>query len=181
VAGHGFVNGVILKGNGIEPGVFDTIKEIKSTQSLSDFKDIFEQFTTLTYTSMVIMIACAGSLGFAIVYNSTIMSINERRLEFASLRVLGFDKKDIFRMIVRENILMTAVGILLGIPLGASMIDGIIGAYSNELYTLKVNSDPMVYIQTGLIIVAFVFIAQFATYEKIQRLDFIEALKARIS
>ncbi|MCK8061023.1 MULTISPECIES: ABC transporter permease [unclassified Fusibacter] len=177
----GFVNGVVLKGDEIDAGVFDTVEHIKSAESLTDLMKIFEQFTTLTYSSIVVMIVASGILGFAIVYNSTIMSINERKLEFSSLRVLGFDKKDIFKMIQRENMVMTFFGILIGIPMGASMIDTMMKSFSSELYTMKVDSNPSIYILTGVMTLLFVLIAQFATYEKIQKLDFIEALKARVS
>lgn len=175
------VNAIVLQGDDIDASVFDTIKAIKSVQSLTDMMEIFQQFTTITYSSIVVMIVSAGILGFAIVYNSTIMTINERTLEFSSLRVLGFDKSEIFRMIVRENIVMAILGIIIGIPMGASMLGMMMASFSSELYTLKIASNPMVYVYTGLITLLFVFIAQLATYEKIHKLDFIDALKSRVS
>ncbi len=177
----GFVNAVVIQGDNIDASVFDTVKSIKSVQSLTDMMEIFQQFTTITYSSIVLMIISSGILGFAIVYNSTIMTINERTLEFSSLRVLGFDKTAIFKMILRENIVMAIFGILIGIPMGASMIDMMIASFSSELYTMKLAPNPMVYVYTGLTTLLFVLLAQLATYEKIHKLDFIDALKSRVS
>lgn len=178
---NGLVNAIVVQGDDIDASVFNTIKSIKSVQSLTDMMEIFKQFTAITYSSIIIMIVSSGILGFAIVYNSTIMTINERTLEFSSLRVLGFDKSEIFRMIVRENIVMAIIGIIIGIPMGASMIDMMMASFSSELYTLKIASNPMVYVYTGLVTLFFVLVAQFATYEKIHKLDFIDALKSRVS
>lgn len=175
------INGIILKDIAVNADIFDTLQNVKSAQSLVDLKDIFKKFTTLTMTSIGVMVVSSGILGFAIVYNSTVISINERKLEFSSLRVMGFDKTEIFAMIAKENALVAAVGIALGIPLGAAMLEGIAQTFNTEFYSLKVIDNPLMYVYAGLLTALFVVIALGATYGKITRLDFMDALKARIT
>lgn len=157
------------------------LKNITSIQSLQDLRDVFQQFLSLTISSISILVIFSGILGFAVVYNSTIMGISERRLEFSSLRVMGFARKEIFWMIVKENLLMTCFGILAGIPIGLSFVKGVEKAFSNDLYTLRGEINFNIYLLSILCTVFFVIAAQLFTLRKVYKLDFMEALKSRIS
>lgn len=63
---------------------------------------IFEEFTGLIMTFIGVMIIFSGLLGFVILYAMTLMSINERALEFSSLRVMGFTKLKYSRCLLRK-------------------------------------------------------------------------------
>ncbi len=175
------ITGVYLDSADDVKGKLDEMKNIGSIQSVIDMKEGFKQFMDVLYISIGLMIGFAGILGFAIIYNSTIISINERRLEFSSLRVMGFTKNEIFRTVVYENIIITLFGILLGVPLASWMFKGIGDALSTEFYSLKVEVPPNLFFYAGLITIGFVIIAQLATYERLYKLNFIDALKNRIT
>lgn len=175
------VTGVYLDSKDNVKEKLDKVKNIATIQSLSDMQSIFEEFLELTIASIGVMIVFAGVLGFVIVYNSTIMSISERRLEFSSLRVMGFSKREIFNMITKENGVMTGLGIILGIPLGQYMLKMLEKVFSTEIYVVKVEPTLKTYLLTTAAVIVFVVLAQLATFKKINRLDFIEALKTRIS
>lgn len=175
------ITGAYLDSNDDVKNKLEKVKNISSIQSLQDMRGIFEQFMELMVYSIGIMVLFAGILGFVIVYNSTIMNIAERRLEFSSLRVMGFSKNEIFKVITKENAVMTIFGILIGIPLGSMMIGSLKTLYSTEIYTLEINPMPSDYVTTAILTIIFVALAQLATYKKIKKLDFIEALKNRIS
>lgn len=175
------LTGVYLNSDGDIKKDLEDMKNITSVQSLSDMRSVFNEFLDLMIYSIGVMLLFGGVLGFAIVYNSTILGISERRLEFSSLRVMGFTKKEIFIMILKENIFMTILGILIGIPLGKYMIDYIEKVFSTEIYTLNIESSFKTYIVSVMATLIFVFLAQLATMKKIYKLDFIEALKNRIT
>lgn len=157
------------------------VKNISSIKSISDMKNSFKEFLdSVIYTTGVYMVF-GGILGFAIIYNSTIISISERSMEFSSLRVMGFDKKDIYWMIAKENFIMTIVAILIGIPIGLGMQHGIAKAFNTEMITLPVIIRPQTFIIAAIATIIFVIIAQLATLKKIYNLNFIDALKNRIS
>lgn len=157
------------------------VKNIRAINSVQDIRDMIVEYVDLIIASMATMMLFGGILGFAIVYNITIVSINERIMEFSSLRVLGFDKKDIFKLITRENLLMTILGIILGVPIGYLMITGLVDAVSTDMYSIPSVIEPYIYIYSALATIIFVVIAQMATYKKIKNLNFIDALKNRIS
>lgn len=154
---------------------------IASVQSTEELKNMFQEFMGLTIVSISIMVLMAGILGFSIVYNATVISISEREMEFASMRVLGFTKKEIFRIILNENIIIALVGVMIGVPMAMSMGKSMAVMYSNEIYTMEPTQNSLVYVFSGICTFVFVFLSQLATYIKVKKLDFLQALKSRIS
>ena len=159
----------------------EDVQNIASVKSVSDIKNSFEEYLdTIIYGTNLYMLF-GGILGFALIYNSTIISIAERRMELASLRVMGFDKKEIFWMLAKENSIMAVIAIFLGVPLGIGMISGMAEAFSSEIMTLPLIFAPKIFISAALSTIVFAVIAQLAALKKIRNLNFIDALKSRIS
>lgn len=177
----GVITGVLLDSRDTVVPKLQDVKNIRQIQSVEDMKNSFLEFMDLMIYSVGVMMLFGGILGFAIVYNVTIISIGERIMEFSSLRVLGFDKKEIYKMVTRENGLMTFLGILLGIPLGYAMCVGMVSSLAMDMITIPVIMEPSSYVITAIATIIFVTIAQLATIRKIYKLNFMEALKNRIS
>lgn len=175
------ITGVYLNSKDTVKEKLDDMKNVGSIQSVTDMKEGFMQYMDILYISITMMVGFAGILGFAIIYNSTIMSINERQLEFSSLRVMGFTKNEIFKTVVYENIIMTLFGIVFGLPLASWMLSSIGDALSTEFYSLDVDIPPDIFVYAGIITIVFVIIAQLATYNRLYKLNFIDALKNRIT
>lgn len=175
------VTGVLINSNDDVVTKMKDVKNIRQIQSVQDMKNSLLEFMDMIIASMSVMLMFGGVLGFAIVYNITTVSINERIMEFSSLRVLGFEKSQIYRLVTRENGLMTMLGILLGIPLGYGMCVGLSTAVSTEIYSIPILISPSTYIISGAATIIFVTIAQLATLRKIHNINFMEALKNRVS
>ncbi len=157
------------------------VKNIASVNSTEDMKNLFWEYLDTMNLSVYLYLIFGGILAFAVIYNGTTISIAERNREFASLRVMGFDKKDIFRLLSMENLLMALLAILLGIPLGIGMIHVVVQSFSSDMISLPLILVPKIFILTLIATIVFVIIAQLAAREKIYRMDFIDALKSRIS
>lgn len=154
---------------------------IGTVMSIADTRAVYDEYMTMVVISIGFMIIFSGILGFSIVYNATIVSLGEREMEFSSLRVLGFSKREIFFMILRENNIIMILGILLGIPVGNLMSEYSSAAFSTDIYSLDMSPTLNALIMAGVYTVGFVLLAQLATYRKIQKLDFLQALKNRES
>ncbi len=176
-----FVTGILINSEDDVVAKLKDIKNIRQIQSIEDMRNSLLEFMDMMLASVGVMMIFGGVLGFAIVYNITIVSINERIMEFSSLRVLGFENKQIYRLITRENGLMTFLGILLGIPLGYGMLVGLSKAVSTDIYSIPVMIEPMSYLVSGIATLIFVIIAQLATIRKVHNINFMEALKNRVS
>ncbi|NMB26823.1 MAG: FtsX-like permease family protein, partial [Tissierellia bacterium] len=182
ILGEGqMVTGAILKSKDDVIGKLQNIKNIRQVQSVQDMKDSMLQYIDMIIFSVGIMMIFGAILGFAIVYNVTIISISERSMEFSSLRVMGFDKREIYKLISRENGIMTLIGVILGVPVGYGMCRGLVSSLSADLYSIPLILEPSTYIITGIATIIFVAIAQLATARKIYNLNFLDALKNRIS
>jgi len=177
----GMITGVSLSSDDDVTGKLQNIKNISSIRSINDMREAFLEFmdTMILVTRLYILLG--GLLSFAIIYNSTIISLSERSMELASLRIMGFHKRDIYFMILKENVLMTLGGIILGIPLGIGMINAVADAYSSDIMTLPKIMPPVIFLTVALATVAFMAVAQLAAKKKIYNLNFIDALKSRIS
>ncbi|QUH19160.1 ABC transporter permease [Alkaliphilus sp. B6464] len=177
----GMITGALINSEDEVITRLQDVKNIRQIQSVEDMKNSILEFMDMIIYSMGVMMLFGGILGFAIVYNITIISISERTMEFSSLRVMGFDKKEIYKLVSRENGLMTLFGIVLGVPIGYGMCVGIVSAVSTDLFSIPVIIKPSSYIITAVATIIFVTIAQLATIRKIHNLNFIDALKSRVS
>jgi putative ABC transport system permease protein len=102
-------------------------------------------------------------------------------MELSSLRVLGFGKREIFFMILRENNIIAILGIFFGIPVGRLMAEYSSAAFSTKLYSIDMSPNGEAMVMAAVYTAVFVILAQLATYRKIQKLDFLQALKNRES
>ena len=72
---------------------------------------------SLDYIVLIVLV-CAGALSFIVLYNLTNITITERTREIATLKVLGFYQKEQNSYVFRENIVLTGISAICGIPMG---------------------------------------------------------------
>lgn len=124
-----------------------------------------------------VMILFGAILGLAIIYNSSLMNFNERKKELASLRVMGFTRREIGSLLFKETALQAVTGIVIGLPLGRWLGGLYIDAVSTDLYTMPVIIYPQTYfIVTGCTI-AFILAGFGLVVPRLKQLDLVEALK----
>ena len=175
------VNGANLLTNDDVKGKLKDISGIASIQTIQELKDSFLEFLdTMILVTRLYMIF-GGILGFALIYNATLIGIMERSQEFSAMRIMGYDIRTIFGIIGRENLLMASVAILLGIPMGIGMMNAMAGAFSSDMITFPRLFPSWIFLQAAVATALFVALAQVSTYRKIRDLNFIDVLKSWIS
>ncbi|HQO43373.1 MAG TPA: FtsX-like permease family protein, partial [Bacillota bacterium] len=132
------------------------VANISAVNSVDDMYRAFEEYMDLMLLAIGFYMLFGGVLGFALIYNSTIIGISERTMEFATLRIMGFDRKDVYGMICRENFVMGGIAIIVGIPLGAGMIKGMVESFSSDIMTLPYILKPEAFIQAAAATIIFV-------------------------
>ncbi len=162
----------------IAPKLFGATN-IASIMSTHEMKAVYEDYMATIFISISFMLIFSGIIGFCVVYIATIVSINEREGEFSSLRVLGFTKSEIFGMVRKENNIIAVVGLLLGVPLGKMFCRYSSLAFSTDIYTLDMKPTLTEGLWAGFFTLVFILFAQLATYRKIRKLNFLQALKNR--
>lgn len=175
------ITGAILNSSSNLEEKLQNVKNIRQIQSIEDMKNAILEFIDIIIYFVGVMMIFGGVLGFAIVYNVTIVGIGERAMEFSSLRVMGFDKKEIYGLVTKENTIMTFWGLLAGVPLGYGMCKVLVLSLSADMYSIPLIIKPSSYIITAISTIIFIALAQLATIRKIYHLNFIDSLKNRIS
>lgn len=176
-------SGVMLK---IQPGTEKSIEkqlkdmtEIASISSRQKELDNFNKNLESMVYSISIMIFFAVVLGFAIVYNSSVISFAERKRELASLRVVGFTSGEVSGLLLEETLLQTVVGVALGLPFGLLMARSYIQAVSTDLFTMPVVVYPLTYFLSALGGTFFIITAHLLASRGVKKLDLVDVLKNR--
>ena len=156
----------------LETGYFGAIQY--TTDNMEMFNDIIAGMNNIVY----LIIAFSSFLAITVLYNLTIININERKREIATLKVLGFRDKEVSSYVYRETIILTVVGIIFGIFLGFSLNTFILMiAETDEILFIK-TIKPLSYILSFIIIVIFSIIVQVITYFILKKIDMIDSLKS---
>ncbi|MCD6386390.1 ABC transporter permease [Candidatus Sumerlaeota bacterium] len=127
----------------------------------------------------VFLLYLSGIIAFAIIYNSSTISIMERTRELATLRVMGFTLKEVSKIIFYENYLLSLIGLILGYPFGMLICRLLVIAYETELYEWPYYIQGKTFFLTALFIAVFVTVANFMSRRRLKRIDLLEALKTR--
>lgn len=155
------------------------MKGLSSILSRQNELDSFNKNLDALVYSIAIMVSFAVVLGFAIVYNSSVISFAERKRELASLRVLGFTSGEVSDLLLKENLLQSTLGVILGLPFGLLMAHGYIQAVSTDLFTFPVVVYPSTYLLSALGGVLFILIGHRMASKGVAKLDLVEVLKNR--
>jgi len=150
------------------------INSILSRQKEKD--NIYSLMDSMIYM-VGTMILFSAILGFVIIYNSVIMSFNERKRELASLLTMGFTRKEVSTIIFKETIPQAIPGILLGLPAGRLLADLYIHSVEFDMWYMPVIIYPSSYIIAAVGAFIFVLLGQWAASRGIQKLDIIELSK----
>jgi putative ABC transport system permease protein len=128
-------------------------------------------------TSILVSFACI--IASAVVYNTARIALSERARELASLRVLGFSRAEVARMLLGEQAILTLLSIPLGLWLGKRVCGWIAGAYQWELFRLPLVVSDRTYAFAVCVVVAAALGSALAVRHRLDRLDLVAALKAR--
>lgn len=152
--------------------------EISSVSLISSaIKTMDETMQSLNYVVLVLIVS-AGLLAFVVLYNLSNVNISERIRELATIKVLGFYDREVYDYVTRETILLTLIGIVLGLVAGFFLNYYIIGTCEINMLRFNKTIEPLSYVYSALITIAFTLIVNFVTYFALKKINMIESLKS---
>lgn len=151
---------------------------IKSVQSKQMIMDSFEAFLSIMDTMIYLLVGGALLLGIIVLYNLGTMSYTERYREMATLKVVGFRDKKIGRLLSGQNLALSVVGIIIGIPLGALTLSYLLKTLASE-YEMKMAIGAGSYIFTVILSVGMSLLVSLMVARKNKNIDMVEALKGQ--
>jgi putative ABC transport system permease protein len=127
--------------------------------------------------SLGIAVIFAVVIAFGVVYNGARVALSERARELASLRVLGFTKREVTTMVFGEQTLLTVVGMLAGIGIGYAMCAWVAAVGDTELFRIPLVVTAGAYLYAAAVIAGAFFVSALATRGRIRALDIVACLK----
>ncbi len=167
------INTLYSKQTEIEPS-----ESILNTQTKKSIIDSFDTFMKIMHVMIWLLIIAAAVLGVVVLYDLGVMSYTERFREMATLKVIGFKDRKIGRLLIGQNMLLTAVGIILGIPAALGVLKFLIVNLAKE-YELRINVSALSFIISIALVLGVSLIVALMIARKNKKIDMVEALKAQ--
>lgn len=149
---------------------------ILNVQTKKAIMDSFDTFTSLMIVMVGLLVASAVVLSLVVLYNLGVMSYTERYREMATLKVVGFKDGKIARLLVGQNLWLTVIGILIGLPAGAFTLKYLIDALASE-YEMTMVIGPVTYLVSILLTFLVSLFVGWMVARKNRHIDMVAALK----
>ena len=127
---------------------------------------------------VLLIIVCAGSLAFIVLYNLTNINITERIREIATIKVLGFYARETADYVFRENLALTGLGALAGLGLGKWLHWFVMEQVKIDMLSFKTMITPWSYLWSLLLTFVFALLVNGLMYFKLENIHMAEALKS---
>ena len=148
---------------------------VVSTQKLvNDFSSAFTLINTVVY----VVIVLAAALSFTVVFTLSNTNISERERELATLKVLGFKRPEVHRYINTETLILTGIGVVMGLPLGYALARSLTWILRMPSLYFDVVVDPLTYVIAAAMAFAFTLVVNLITNRALDRVDMVGALKS---
>ena len=127
---------------------------------------------------ILLVIICAGALAFIVLFNLGNINITERVREIATIKVLGFYPSETNAYVFRENIVLTAIAALVGLPVGKWFHAFVMNEIQVDLLSFDVHVEPRSYLLALVMTFAFALIVNCAMYFRLNKINMAESLKS---
>ncbi|MEJ5383346.1 MAG: FtsX-like permease family protein [Fimbriimonadales bacterium] len=145
----------------------------------------FRQLDALARQFFYFMMAFGMVLAVGVIFSVVTISVLERRSEIATLLTIGFRRREVYGLILGENMLLVTLGVLLGLVFGRVMvfvaIQALVPSEQAELIAFRPHITWQTYAFTALLSWGVGLLAQFPALHTMTRIDLVAALKERVS
>jgi putative ABC transport system permease protein len=159
------------------------LKRLPALEGMAARADVIAgiEETVLKHQWVVIyvMIFFAGVVFFGSVVNASLVSLAERQREVATLRVLGYGNWQIGSLLLRESMIVTILGTVLGMPMGYLLTLATVLSYNSEMFRVPIVTRFGTWAWTLLLAVVFGLVAHLFVQRSIHRMAWLDALKAQ--
>ncbi|HOO62912.1 MAG TPA: FtsX-like permease family protein [Synergistaceae bacterium] len=154
--------------------------EIESISDIGREKRILKkQFDGSLKGTAIVMILFAGIIFFGSILNGALISLEERKREIATLKVLGYHNAAIGSLFFREILITNLSGAVLGMPLGYFGLALLVKTFQNDIYAFPGVVFPLSYLWTLLLAFLFVLLSYGILYRSLCKLPWREALNVK--
>lgn len=127
---------------------------------------------------VVVLVVAAAALAFVVLYNLTNINITERQREIATLKVLGFNTREVNAYIYRETLLLSAIGALVGCVLGIFMEGFVVVTAEVDQVMFGREIHALSFVIAFVLTMLFSVLVTLFMRKKLSDIDMVESLKS---
>lgn len=143
-----------------------------------EIKERVANMMTMMNAVVWLVIGSAGALAFIVLFNLSNINITERVREIATIKVLGFYPGETGAYVFRENLVLTLIGIVVGIPLGVLLHRFVMSQIQVDMVSFATEILPISYLYCIIIVIIFLIVVDLVMRGKIESIDMAESLKS---
>ncbi len=125
-----------------------------------------------------LVIGCAALLAFVVLFNLSNINITERVREIATIKVLGFYPGETGAYVMRESLVLSIMGIVVGIPLGIVFLRFVISQIKVDVISFEARLLPLSYVMSVILVLLFTVTVDLMMRPKLEHIDMAESLKS---
>lgn len=160
---------------------FTSLSRTPGVTSVIPFEDLktrlANMMSSLNYIVLLIIFSAAG-LAFIVIYNLTNINITERLREIATIKVLGFFRRETSAYVLRENLTLTALGTAVGLGLGILLHKFVMAQIVVDLVSFRTEIRPLSFVLSAVLTFVFNFIVNLFMEIKLEKINMAESLKS---
>ena len=159
----------------------DTLSEddrYLSVTSIDDLSESFQQSVMLLNMVVAIILVMAAALAFTVLFTLSTTNISERERELATIKVLGFRPKEVHHYVNKETLILTAIGVVFGLPLGYVLGDMVLSSLKMPSLAFIIYVEPLSYVIAAALTMLFALVVNLITNRTLDKIDMISALKS---
>ncbi|MUT67485.1 ABC transporter permease [Paenibacillus sp. NEAU-GSW1] len=157
---------------------FEQDSQVDTIADKEDLKKSAQYIVKQNSFVFIMFIVCAVILSFGAIYTISSINIYERNRELATLKVLGYQKYKINRLIFLENIILTTFAILVALPISKSVFMTIISALSSTHQQIPDQLNAAILLGAILVTFLLTIVSNLLLRKKISKINMIESLKS---
>ncbi len=157
------------------------ITEMAGVMSVTVNKDVAEMVGSMLEALdlvVITVVVCAGALAVIVLYNLTNINITERIREIATIKVLGFREGESAMYVFKENLILSAMGAVLGLGGGWLLLKFVMSQIKVDMVWMSARLRPESYVFSIVLTMVFAVIVDFLLYFKLSKINMAEALKS---
>lgn len=157
---------------------FLDMKGVVAVIQNTSLKTLLETIVTSLQSVMLILVVLSILLGMVILYNLTTINLEERIRELSTVKVLGFYDKEVTLYIYRETIVLSLIGVLVGLCAGVFLHRLLLHVIASPAIFFAPSVSLDVYFIPVGAVFGILIVLGYLTHRRLRALDMLEALKS---
>ena len=151
---------------------------VSGTAFTADTAAMYDSTITCINYVVLLIIVCAAALAAVVLYNLISVNIGERKKELATIKVLGFFDKEVYRYIFREIELLSVIGAVLGLVIGTLMHQFVIRTVESEQMMFIRTLEPTSFVYSVALTLLFTVVVCRLMRRQVRAISMVESMKA---